>query len=34
MIPTDEGLKVNTTTQWTDGTQTVVAQLCGIPKNR
>ena len=34
VVPTDEGLEVTTTTQWTQSVQQAVAAICAIKKNR
>ncbi|XP_052766428.1 xanthine dehydrogenase-like [Mya arenaria] len=34
VVPTEDGLQVVSTTQWTDNTQQAISQVTGIPKNR
>ena len=34
VVPTDEGLVVTATTQWTESVQQAVAAVCGLKKNR
>ena len=34
VVPTDEGLEVTATTQWTESVQQAVAKVCGLKKNR
>ena len=33
-VPSDDGLEIIATTQWTEPIQHVVAQICGAQKNK
>lgn len=34
VVPTDQGLEVTTTTQWTQSVQQAVSAICGIKKHK